>query len=138
MAVAGIVAGVAGFQGCSKPPASGPATTQATTKPDPLAKIHAKIDDGIALLEAGKNGEAMQMLVKPDLVKQWQSEKEFERMVGEFVSAGKDKALLAALKKAKGQTPKLSDDKTTAEFPHAGEENPLVFEEIEGQWYLRN
>jgi hypothetical protein len=131
--LAGALAGAGlGVGGCSP----NPATQKAEV--DPRVAIPAQIDKGIELLEAGKNREAMEALVNPDLVKTWKDDKEFDKVVGEFAADGKAKALLAALKQAKGQAPTFDADKTTAEFSRGEKEDALIFVKGDGGWYIRN
>jgi hypothetical protein len=99
------------------------------------------VPEAIRLLEAKDYVTVLETLVPPETFKQITSEHPIAEFAAKF---GESKAakLLAVLKAAKDGKAVLSEDGTSATFELP--ENPefpkktLVFEKIEGRWFIKN
>jgi hypothetical protein len=112
--------------------ATAPSTEAAAVLPIPtdLKKV---IDDSLALLEAGKYQEAIDLLAPPSVIASAQRENKLNELYARVQEVTPD--LIAALKNAQLSNPTYNGD--VIEYPAGGPIKSLRFTYAEGGWHIR-
>jgi hypothetical protein len=116
--------------------ATAPATAPAIQKAAIPKALVDRMDQWIALLQAGKNRELIESMLSPDELDQAR-QRGLDELAASF--SGESAALLLGeLMRAKQAAPAINGEATRVEFPHApGQDIPtLAFKKIGDTWYL--
>jgi hypothetical protein len=100
------------------------------------AKLHARIDTAIAMLEAGENRRFLEAFVEPEYLEQ----KTVDAILEEFEEE-KVEILLSVLKEIRTKKPTYKEKGTVAVFKlkkRPDVRNTINFIKVDGVWYLRN
>lgn len=132
------------YPGETSPPADGAeeAPKEGGQESAPLpegmpASLATTIDAMIALIQAKKYEDLIRLMAHPADLASLEKEGGVSKVAEEF---GKRKAtrLLALLHAVRQQRPALEEKGAKASFTIPGAPRPIVFQRIDGKWYMRN
>ena len=107
---------------------------------NPQAELNSAISYGLELLNEKDYENFIQKLARPADLKKILETKKLDELVEAF-SSDKAKKTILALKHIQNVEPTLNEDGTVAEFPlelNGFPQKTIVFERVEGLWYIRN
>jgi len=114
-------------------------TAQKAVK-NPQANVETAIPVMIKLLEAGSYKEFLSTFLVPETKEKFGGDEGMSELADKWGKSEKKDKLLNSLKAAKELTPIYNEDKTKATYKKEAIDNfkDLVFEKIDGLWYIAN
>jgi hypothetical protein len=113
-----------------------PGLAAAQTNDPSVSEVKAVVADMTELLEAGKHREFIEKYAPPAALQEMKDKGRFDEIVHDF-KEGKAERLLALLKQAATMAPTV-DASGAVTYTDPDWQRPLVFNKIDGRWYLAN